>query len=170
SGLSEPDALEIIIAATRGLVLAHEQGVIHRDIKPDNILVPQGPRDTSPKLTEAKLADLGLARSEASDGTLTMANAIMGTPGYMAPEQGMDTHTAGKPADIFSMGATFYALLTGKAPFTGTSAMQIILNTAQKPHPPITASRSDLSVPTIEIIDRCLRKEPERRFADAGEL
>jgi len=169
-GLPEADALDVCIAAAEGLSAAHGENIIHRDIKPDNILIPytRGQRVLRP--TEAKVADLGLARSTEGDVALTMNDASMGTPGFMAPEQAMDARTAGKAADVFSLGATLFTLLCGEPPFTGQTAMNIILATIQSPHTSARRLRPNLSADAERIIERCLQKDPATRFGDAQEL
>jgi len=169
-GLPEADALDVCIAATEGLSAAHAENIIHRDIKPDNILIPytRGQRVLRP--CDAKVADLGLARSTEGDVALTMNDASMGTPGFMAPEQAMDARTAGKAADVFSLGATLFTLLCGEPPFTGQTAMNIILATIQSPHSSARRLRPNLSTDAERIIERCLVKDPNQRFGDAQEL
>lgn len=167
--IEEADALDICIAATRGLAAAHQQGIIHRDIKPDNILVPQT-RDGKLLFASAKVADLGLARKEDGESGLTASNIGMGTPGYMAPEQAMSARRASKASDVFGMGATLYALLAGHAPFTGDSAASIIIATVQEPHPPIRSARADVSEATAKLLDQSLAKDPTQRFTDAPAL
>ncbi|MBE7465783.1 MAG: serine/threonine protein kinase [Planctomycetes bacterium] len=169
-GLSETTALDICIAAAQGLSAAHAEGVIHRDIKPDNIMLPYAKGTEEPQFQAAKLADLGLARGEGHDRSLTGTQAAMGTPGYMAPEQGMDAKNARKPADVFSMGATLYALLSGNAPFTGSSLMKVLLDTAQSPHVPIRQLRPEVSGVTEAVLARCLAKDPAQRYPDAFAL
>lgn len=164
-GLPESTALDICIAAAKGIAAAHDKGVIHRDLKPDNILLPKS--GGTLLFDEAKVADLGLARSDKHDKSLTGYNQAMGTPGYMAPEQGMDAKTAGKPADVFSLAATLYALLSGKAPFAASSVMKSLVITLQESHPPLRPMRPDLSEATTELVDRCLDKDPSKRPADA---
>jgi len=160
--LAEPEALDIMTAAARGLAAAHERGIIHRDIKPDNILIPRG------QLRKAKLADLGLAKPEGNAQSLGTASHIaMGTPGYMAPEQIEDAKNAGPPADVFSMGATLYALLGGRAPFAGSSVGVVLRDTATKPHAPLPQS---VSAATRAIVDRCLQKDPAKRYANGAAL
>ncbi len=166
-GLSEHVALEICIAACDGLAAAHAENIIHRDIKPDNVMIPFARHGGELLFKNSKLADLGLARGEDLGGqSLTMAQACMGTPGYMSPEQAVDAKTAGKPADVFSMGAMLYALLTGRAPFTGTSAMKILIDTAQAAHTPVQQLVPTVSSYSSVVIDRCMEKNPARRFAD----
>ncbi len=161
-GLSEEQALDIVTAATRGLAVAHARGVIHRDVKPDNILIPNG------ELKKSKLADLGLAKPESGGQSLgTMSHVPMGTPGYMAPEQAEDARTAGPPADVFSMGATLYALLSGKSPFTGTSLLSILRETSTKDPAPLPPG---VSAATKAIVARAMSKKASARHPSAAEL
>jgi tetratricopeptide (TPR) repeat protein len=159
--LAERDALDIIRAATRGLAAAHGRGIVHRDVKPENILVPAG------QPARAKLADLGLAKPENASVGLTMSHVAMGTPGYMAPEQAEDAKRAGPAADVFSMGAALYALLAGRAPFRGPSLMMILRDTATRDPDPLPAG---VSGATRELVARCLAKEPSRRPRDGAAL
>ncbi|MFH1378538.1 MAG: protein kinase [Planctomycetota bacterium] len=166
-------ALDIVISAAEGLKAAHAYDIIHRDLKPDNILIPMvaGRSSNSPlDFIRAKIADLGLAKTENSQTIGTMANASMGTPGYMPPEQVMDAKTASKASDIFAMGATLYSLLRGSAPFSGASVGQIMIETCSKPHPPLSQFRPDVSAGTLKVIDYCLEKEPANRYPNADEL
>ncbi len=161
-GLTESDALKIVRASTKGLAAAHERGIIHRDVKPDNILIPNN------NLDRTKLADLGLAKPEGGGGSVgTMSMVAMGTPGYMAPEQAEDAKTAGPAADVFAMGATLYALMMGKAPFAGSSIAIILRDTAMKDPEPLPASTSGR---TRDIVAKCLAKNPLERFQNGTEL
>ncbi len=170
-GLSELDAIDAGIAASMGLDAAHQHGVIHRDLKPDNIMCPYKSRQLKTyDIKSAKLMDLGLARSEEGAQSLTGVQAAMGTPGYMAPEQALDAKTADKRSDVFGMGATIYALLAGRPPFKGDVVMKVLMATMHEPHPPITNFRPDLSPGLVDLINRCLDKRPENRFADARQL
>ena len=172
AGAPEQPSLDICIAATRGLCTAHERGTIHRDVKPDNILIPTG--EGGYQLTMAKLADLGLAcpaeAAETADERLTSTKAtFMGTPGYAAPEQLKDPTRAKKPADVFSMGATLYALLTKDAPFEG-QAMEAVFKTMEGKYQPVRDKRPDVTSSTAALIDVCLRQEPDKRYPDAFAL
>ncbi|HEY3320827.1 MAG TPA: protein kinase [Planctomycetota bacterium] len=169
-GLDEMTALDICIAATDGLACAHSENIIHRDIKPDNILIPKSKAGDALLFKSAKLADLGLARMEEAGPGLTQNQSAMGTPGYMAPEQATDAKNAGKASDVFSMGATLYTLLSGRAPFSGKTVMTIIVATIQQPHEPIEQVCAGVSRPTAALIDRCLAKNPLKRPADAAVL
>ncbi|HEY3324750.1 MAG TPA: protein kinase [Planctomycetota bacterium] len=168
STISEANALRIIIAAATGLEAAHRESVIHRDIKPANVLIPK--REATLLFSETKLADLGLARLEGTSLDLTHDDMSFGTPGYVAPEQVHDSHTASKPSDVFSLGATFYALLAGHAPFHGTSAWAVLKAAESEPHEPIRKVRPDCSAATEMVLDTCLAKKPGNRYADASAL
>lgn len=170
SGMDEAIVLDICIAATQGLAVAHAAGIVHRDIKPDNILLPLNKDGNGLAFSSAKLSDLGLARNDQSMRSLTGAQNVMGTPGYMAPEQATDSKNASLPSDIFSMGATAYSLLCGQPPFVGETTLEAVLNTIQKPHRSIGQMRPDLSIETASVIDRCLNKKPERRCPDGTAL
>ncbi|MCK6475006.1 MAG: protein kinase [Planctomycetes bacterium] len=170
AGLPEAEALEIALAAAKGLAAAHARKVVHRDIKPDNILIPFGRTHNDLRFHDAKLSDLGLARSETAGQSLTGSNQVLGTPGYMSPEQATDAHRAGKPSDVFGLGAALYALLSGRAPFGGSGAFVVLQNTVSKPHEPVRLYRPDVTPGTAELLDKCLAKPPELRFADAGAL
>jgi serine/threonine-protein kinase len=160
--LPEREALEIVTAAARGLAAAHAKGIVHRDVKPDNLLIPGG------EPSRTKLADLGLARPQgggASAGTTTQT--AMGTPGFMAPEQVKDARSAGPAADVFGMGATLQALLTGQAPFRGASLANVLLSTVQAEPEPLPEG---VSARIRSVIARCLAKDPRERYANGAEL
>jgi len=122
TGMIEPfEALRIVRQVAEALRCAFEQGIIHRDIKPDNIMItPSG---------LVKLADLGLAKqieSESGESGLTVAGAVMGTPHYLAPEQARNSKDVDQRADIYSLGCTLYHMLTGSVPFSGSSTYEIL--------------------------------------------
>ncbi len=169
-GLEETVALDICIAACKGLADAHAANVIHRDVKPDNILVPLLPNTKNNDYRAAKLGDLGLARVNESEHSVTNSESCLGTPGYMAPEQIVDSRKGAKPADVFGLGATLYALLCGEAPFSGDTPMKTMWATIEDSHKPVRARRNDVSKPTAEVIDICLAKDPAHRYTDGAAL
>ena len=118
--LSEDQAVHIISEVAKGLAAASEVGLVHRDIKPSNIMISQE--------GEVKLADLGIAKASGDDvsATLTMENSVVGTPAYSSPEQCSDAHDVDVRADIYSLGATLYEMVTGLPPFDGTNAFDTI--------------------------------------------
>lgn len=167
--VSERDALEVCLGATTGLAVAHRAGVIHRDVKSDNILLPK--RGGEPAIDRAKLADLGLARDEHADTTVTQTGVQMiGTPGFAAPEQLESAGTARKPADVFGMGATLYELLTGAAPFPGSTPMARAVATMRGEYVPITDLRPGVSDAVQKLLENCLQHDPDKRYPDADAL
>jgi len=172
-------ACEYIRQAALALHHAHERGLVHRDVKPPNLLVtsPAAPPPGAPAAPGIiKLLDLGLARLQrplAGDGTnlLTPAGPVMlGTIDYMAPEQAVDFHGADHRADIYALGCTTYFLLTGQPPFPGGSLAQKLLRHQQAPPRPLTQLHSDVSPALAAIVARMLGKRPEDRFATAGDV
>ena len=135
-------------------------GVIHRDLKPANILLDQ---DGNPRVT-----DFGLAKKVQSDSGLTGSGQIMGTPSYMSPEQAEGKRgEVGPVADVYALGATLYALVTGRPPFQATTAMDTVIQfVSDEPVPP---RRLNASIPRdLETIClKCLEKEPRRRYGSA---
>ena len=164
----ESAVLRVALAAARGLAVAHSAGIVHRDIKPDNILIPEGD-DGSPLLDKAKLADLGLAKNTSIAGVTTDTIA-MGTPGFIAPEQVEDAKRVGPPADVFSLGATIYTLLSGEVPFKGPTPFAMMKKAVMGQRAPIAEVRDGLAPSTVQLVERCLETSSGERFADASAL
>lgn len=161
------EAAAICLQAAAGLAYAHSQGIIHRDIKPQNILL-----STSGVV---KILDMGLARvlDETGDDphtSLTQEGAVMGTVDYMPPEQARDTRSADARSDIYSLGATLYYLLAGKPPFAGGSMIEKLHRLATEAPPPLTEFRIDCPRELDDIVQKMLAKRPEDRFQTAGEV
>ncbi len=163
-------SVERAVALTRdvaaALEYAHAQNIVHRDIKPDNILVDG-------KSGRAVVTDFGIARaieSAADIVSVTSTGLTVGTPVYMSPEQaGADKHIDGR-SDIYSLGCVLYEMLAGLPPFTGTSARAVIARHLTEPPPPIQVVRPDLPVALQSTINKMLEKSPAARFANATEL
>jgi serine/threonine-protein kinase len=155
-------AAEMVGLLAQTMQFAHERGIVHRDLRPANVLLTQ---DGRPKIT-----DFGLERQVEDDSGQTRTGTIMGTPSFMAPEQGRGQKDIGPPADIYALGAMLYTLLTGRPPFLAATAMDTIIQlTNDDPVPP---SKLQPKIPRdIETIClTCLNKEPERRYETAGKL
>ncbi len=163
-------AVQCILQAAKGLEYAHQQGVVHRDVKPNNLLLSGGLRDESRGVLQdpssatfsqpstldsrpmVKVLDMGLARIDHPDGDprkslkdLTASGAVMGTIDYMAPEQAENTHNADQRSDIYSLGMTFYYLLTGKTAYSGSTVMERLLAHREQPIPSLEDSLKTLN-------------------------
>ncbi len=155
--------LRILIAASRGLHAAHEAGLLHRDIKPANILVDL--HDV------AKIADFGLARTEAAGDTLTLSGEVMGTLAYMSPEQLSASREAiTRRSDIYALGVTLYEIIAGRRPYEETSTHLMIQRI--QTDDPVPPSRHNPDVPCdLEVIClKAMERNPERRYATAAEF
>lgn len=150
----------IIGQAAEALDYAHRQGVVHRDIKPANMILND---DTG----EIKITDFGIAR--VTDDTRTRTGTILGSPAYMAPEQLSGAKVDGR-ADIFSLGVSFYQLLTGKLPFTGDNLATLAYQITNAKHPSVRTLRPELPSSATRIINKALQKKPAKRFASSAEL
>ncbi|MCC6545976.1 protein kinase [Candidatus Sumerlaeota bacterium] len=178
--ISVEDATGYVLQAARGLKYAHDRGVIHRDIKPDNLMLNEH--------GIVKIADMGLAKIrgqvERSHGLdteaieelknqayseLTMANVAMGTPAYMAPEQGRDASTVDHRADQYSLGCTLYYLIAGKAPFSGKTTFEVISKHLSEPVIPIETIVKNVPRELSFIIEKMLSKNPAERYPSLRE-
>ena len=156
-GIGTAEAFEIVEKIGNALKLAHDRGVIHRDVKPANILFRT---DGTPLL-----ADFGIAKDYQRDSDLTLDGSLVGSPYYLSPEQAR-AHPIDGRADIYSLGVILYEMLTGSKPFKGESAVDTVFKHLNDPLPMLPEEL----VRAQWIIDRMLAKQPEERFADTGEL
>jgi uncharacterized protein len=165
-----PLPVEEVLRLGRGLAsgisAAHAAGVLHRDLKPDNVLLGEDGL--------ALLTDFGLAKDLGREGQtqdLTKSGTLQGTPGYWAPEQARGTPNGVGPwTDVYGLGAILYAALSGRAPFVGEGLLAILAATEYQAPPPLRSFRRDVPPALESVVLRCLEKDPQARWASAAEL
>lgn len=158
--MEERQAAELMTKIARAVQHAHERGVLHRDLKPGNILIDSN--------GEPRLIDFGLAKCLEQDSGMTQTGAFLGTPAYTSPEQAVGHHRAVTTAsDVYSLGAIFYSLLTGRPPFVGESPAEIIEKVRNSDPIPPHSLRSTLSADVETVCLKCLQKEPGHRYGTA---
>jgi len=165
--LSVADAVDCVVQAARGLACAHDHGIVHRDVKPANLL-----RD---RAGVVKVADLGLAHLNNSDprsvnASLTIAGSILGTCDYMAPEQALDPAAVDHRADIYSLGCTLFFLVAGRPMYSAGSLMALLLKHRDAPIPSLQQVRADVPTELDQLYRRMAAKRPEDRFATMAEV
>jgi predicted Ser/Thr protein kinase len=158
--LPPEEAAHILAEIISALVKVHGQGLIHRDIKPGNIMIDEDGR--------AVLMDFGLARAE-SDVGLTADHTVLGTPNYMSPEQAKGAHIDAR-TDLYSLGVVLYEMLAGRPPFQGKTSFEVLRQQIETPVPP--PSRSNPTVPAVldRIVARATEKEPANRYQTVQEM
>ncbi|MEO7367018.1 MAG: protein kinase, partial [Gemmatimonadaceae bacterium] len=164
SELTVAETISILRDVARGLDYAHAQGVTHRDIKPDNVLLAG---------TSAVITDFGVAKAinEArTDTALTSIGVALGTPAYMAPEQVVGDQNTDYRADIYAFGVMAYEMLAGQSPFAGKSSQAMIAAHIMDTPPPVTTLRPATPPMLADLIERCLEKQPADRPANAAEI
>ena len=192
--MPERDAAQLVETLARAMHYAHQRGVLHRDLKPGNVLLSgepgcvstgsapganatglaksaPGANATGLAKMVTKITDFGLAKRLGGPTRLTRLGDVLGTPSYMAPEQARgDPREVGVPADVYSLGAILYELLTGRPPFKEESALEtLLLVDSAEPAAP-TALRRGLSLDLEAVCLKCLAKQSEKRYATASEL
>ncbi|HEX7177900.1 MAG TPA: serine/threonine-protein kinase [Pyrinomonadaceae bacterium] len=162
-------AAEIVRQMAGALEAAHNEGVVHRDLKSDNIML-----DETPGGDWAKVLDFGIAKiketAENQDPELTAPNLIIGTPQYMSPEQCSGASKIDARSDIYSFGIIVYEMLAGHVPFTGDSPTEVMMMQMQEAAPSLHTERDDLPASVDAVVQRALAKNPDHRFQNAGEL
>jgi len=160
--LSEEQAVVVVEAVASALRAAEEHNIVHRDIKPDNIMFT--------KQGEVKLADLGIAKNDDKDSELTKTNMMIGTPAYLSPEQAQNAKGVDGRADIYSLGATYYEMLTGQHPYPGHSTFEILHKLFADPVPDPRKVNPEVSAASAAIVMKMLAKDAKDRFQNANEL
>jgi serine/threonine protein kinase len=159
--LTTEEILRISMQAAAGLAAAHRQGLVHRDVKPSNILL----EDT---VERAVLTDFGLARTF-DDASLTHTGILAGTPHYMSPEQATGAPVDPR-SDLFSLGAVLYFMATGHPPFRAGTAMAVLHRICHSAHRPVWHWNKEIPDELADVIDRLLEKKPHKRYASADEV
>ena len=156
------ETVRLLQEAAWALSYAHGRGIVHRDVKPDNILIDRGSG-------RAMITDFGISRQQDTTGGLTMVGELIGTPQFMSPEQAAGEHLDGR-SDLYSLGVVGFFALTGRFPFSANSTQAYLAAHITKPAPAVASLRPDLPASLSSAIDRLLEKDPARRFQTGEEL
>ncbi len=160
--LDVADSVHLGICLAGALGAAHRQGLVHRDVKPRNVLLEDGDPE------RAKLADFGLARAMEGDPSVTRTGAMLGTPGYMSPEQGRGERDVDARADVFALGCLLYLCLAGQPAFGSGDAIAILLRVVTGATPLLGDARPDVPAALCDLVTRMLAREREDRPADGA--
>jgi serine/threonine protein kinase len=167
--LSVEAAAEWIVQACEAVAEAHAAGIVHRDLKPQNLFLARSVGGAS----KVKVLDFGVSKSMSTSdaiGGLTQTRAMLGSPLYMSPEQMRSSRDVDARSDVWALGVVLYELLTRRWPFEAESMPELCLKVVSDPPTPVTEFRPDVPRPMMEIIERCLQKDPAQRYENAAEL
>src|SRR4051794_10632889 len=158
--LDIPEAVAYAIEIARALGAAHERGIVHRDVKPQNVLVDEE--------GSAKVTDFGIARTLAEEG-LTADGRVLGTTDYVSPEQALGHGVTGQ-SDLYSLGVVLYEMLTGEVPFKGENQVAVAMKHVREELPDIQARRPEVSAALAAVLDRATAKDLTKRYLDASSM
>jgi serine/threonine-protein kinase len=160
-------AVDYVLQACEALEEAHVHGIVHRDIKPANLFLAKRSGRAI-----VKVLDFGISKLPVStaDVALTAKHELIGSPAYMSPEQMLSAATADVRSDVWALGVVLYELLSGEPPFSAETLPQMIARVIHAKHRPLSDSRPDVPPELVAIVDRCLHKDPARRFGSVAEL
>jgi serine/threonine-protein kinase len=158
--LEIPQAIAYTIEIARALGAAHERHIVHRDVKPHNVLISEE--------GAAKITDFGIARTLSEEG-LTMAGRVLGTTDYVSPEQALGQPVTGQ-SDLYSLGVVMYEMLTGQVPFKGETPVAVAMKHVREEIPDVQRLRPELSAATAAVLERAVSKDLTRRYTDAASM
>src|ERR671920_303658 len=158
--LDAQEALAYAIEVARGLTVAHARNMVHRDIKPQNVLIDAEGR--------AKLTDFGISRQLEQDG-MTATGRVLGTTDYVAPEQAMG-HPVDQRSDVYSLGVVLYEMLVGQVPFSADSQVGVAMKHVNEELPDVQQRRPELSAAAAMVVERATAKDPDQRYQKVSEL
>ncbi|AUX43897.1 protein kinase [Sorangium cellulosum] len=164
------DAVDYVLEALEAVAEAHAAGIVHRDIKPSNLFLAEDADGTR----HIKVLDFGISKGQGLDSPaepgLTSTKQVMGSPGYMSPEQMMAPKSVDGRADVWSFGVLLYTLVTGEPPFQGETVAAVMANILHQPVPRLRDKRSDAPATLERIVERCLERDVSARYANVGKL
>ena len=161
-GLSLAESVSLASRVSEALAAAHARGVVHRDVKPSNVFLPGG------DIARAKLLDFGVARLTQATRAPTASGLMLGTPGYMAPEQARGSSSVDARADVFSLGCVLFECVAGRPAFVGQHVMAVLAKILFEDAPRLSELRADTPEPLVNLVARMLAKDPSRRPASGG--
>ena len=158
-----PEAISLLAEVADALAFAHRAGIIHRDVKPENILLRDG---------HALVADFGIARASSTSlaGRRTTAGIVLGTPAYMAPEQATGDGTLDHRADLYGFGVLAFEMLAGQPLFAAPNPQSLIAAHVAQPPPRLHEVRDTVPRPISDLVGKCLEKDPKKRWQTAAEV
>jgi hypothetical protein len=162
--LSIDDTLLLARRVADGLAHLHERGLVHRDLKPSNLFLPGG------RLEDVQVIDLGIARASAAARPLTVSGIVLGTPGYIAPEQALERREIAPAVDVFALGCVLFECLTGRRLFDGTHVMAVLAKVLVEEAPRVSELRPDVPEALDRLVHRMVSKDPARRPRDGAEV
>lgn len=164
------EAVDLVLQALEGIAEAHASGIVHRDLKPSNLFLCQ----KTGREPEVKVLDFGISKvtsvGQSAEEDLTSSAVMLGSPRYMSPEQVRSTKEVDARTDIWSLGVILYQMLDGNSPFRGSTVGETISRVLTHIPPPVRRSRGDVPEALEQVIDRCLQRERDLRYANVGEL